>query len=60
MDESIIKFIIDLGSIGAICLIVYIFVKFISEQQERQLEEHKIFLRTIKSFSKNSEESDEE
>ena len=31
MDNEIIKFIIDLGSIGAICFVVYIMNKYFSE-----------------------------
>ena len=51
METEMLKFIVDLGSIGAICYIVYLFVKYLSEDQIRRLDEQKDFLRTIESMS---------
>ena len=51
MENDFLKFIIDLGSIGAICYIVYLFVKYLSEDQIRRLDEQKEFLRTIENIS---------
>ena len=51
MTEELMKFIIDLGSIGAICYIVYLFVKYLSEDQIRRLDEQKEFLKTIENIS---------
>ena len=45
METEMLKFIVDLGSIGAICYIVYLFVKYLSEDQIRRLDEQKDFLR---------------
>ena len=51
MEIDFLKFIIDLGSIGAICYIVYLFVKYLSEDQIRRLDEQNEFLRTIENIS---------
>ena len=51
VTEELMKFIIDLGSIGAICYIVYLFVKYLSEDQIRRLDEQKEFLRTIENLN---------
>ncbi|MBQ7257480.1 MAG: hypothetical protein IJS60_07300 [Abditibacteriota bacterium] len=51
MENDFLKFIIDLGSIGAICYIVYLFVKYLSEDRIRRLDEQKEFLRTIENIS---------
>ncbi len=55
MTEELMKFIIDLGSIGAICYIVYLFVKYLSEDQIRRLDEQKEFLKTIEIINNKEE-----
>lgn len=59
MDGELIKFITDLGSIGAICYVVYLFVRYMTEEQARRLEEHKQFLDTIEMVTKAQEEGEE-
>lgn len=62
MDDSIIKFIVDLGSIGAICWIVYLFIRYISEQDklnaEERTESHRQFCETIVKLSDKGDNGD--
>ena len=60
MTEELIKFIVDLGSIGAICYIVFMFVRYISEQDklnsEERIETHRRMCETFTELSKRDKE----
>ena len=62
MDEGIIKFIVDLGSIGAIVFIVYLFVKFTIEQSkitsEERIETHRKFCESIEKITEKIDKGD--
>ena len=61
MDNELIKFIVDLGSIGAICWIVYLFIKFTIEQSrlnsEERIESHKKYCDTILQLNETVEKT---
>lgn len=60
MTEELIKFIVDLGSIGAICYIVFMFVRYISAQDklnsEERIETHRQMCETFTELSKRDKE----
>ena len=60
MENELLKFIIDLGSIGAICFVVFIMVKFYGTALQKFTEALSQivnqFLETIKEIKKNKNE----
>jgi len=63
MDEGLIKFIVDLGSIGAIVFIVYLFVKFTIEQSkinsDERIETHRKFCESIEKITERAVKDDD-
>ena len=64
MDESLMKFVVDLGSIGAICIVCYFFcncmyklickfIEFITVQSDKHDEERKIYMEQLVDIFKD-------
>ena len=48
MEKDILKYVADLGSVGAIVIVTVMFLSYLRERDERWLKEHLSCMETIK------------